>query len=178
LGLRRCIVRPEGVPKFRKGILERGRAASGVTYGNSVPRALRVSQVFVIHLFSDSLLKGLNSSQQICASGQGRLSYTPHVLKHSLASHLVAGNVNLALVRQALGHRSINSTMQYIGTSDGQAAVAGVLQGKAFAERLPSDVVEYCRNLVRWVRAQSFNGLISAIYREYPEYKVNSIFQE
>jgi integrase len=48
----------------------------------------------------------------------------PHVLKHSLASHLVAGNVNLALIRQALGHRSINSTMQYIGTSDGQAAEA------------------------------------------------------
>jgi integrase len=46
----------------------------------------------------------------------------PHVLKHTLASHLVRGNVNLALVRQALGHRSINSTMQYVGTSDGQAA--------------------------------------------------------
>lgn len=48
----------------------------------------------------------------------------PHVLKHSLASHLVAGNVNLALVRQALGHRSISSTMQCIGTSDSQAAEA------------------------------------------------------
>ena len=48
----------------------------------------------------------------------------PHCLKHSLASHLVAANVNLALVRQALGHRSINSTMQYVGTSDGQAAEA------------------------------------------------------
>jgi integrase len=48
----------------------------------------------------------------------------PHVLKHSLATHLVAGNANLALVRQALGHRSINSTMQYIGTSDSQAAEA------------------------------------------------------
>jgi integrase/recombinase XerD len=48
----------------------------------------------------------------------------PHVLKHSLASHLVAGNTNLALVRQALGHRSISSTMQYIGTSDGQVAEA------------------------------------------------------
>jgi site-specific recombinase XerD len=47
-----------------------------------------------------------------------------HVLKHSLASHLVAGNANLALVRQALGHRSINSTMQYVGTSDSQAAEA------------------------------------------------------
>ncbi len=48
----------------------------------------------------------------------------PHVLKHSLASHLIAGNVNLALVRQALGHRSINSTMQYVGTSDRQVAEA------------------------------------------------------
>jgi integrase len=48
----------------------------------------------------------------------------PHVLKHSLASHLVAGNANLALIRQALGHRSINSTMVYIGTSDAQAAEA------------------------------------------------------
>jgi site-specific recombinase XerD len=48
----------------------------------------------------------------------------PHVLKHSLASHLVAGNVNLALIRQTLGHRSITSTMQYVGTSDGQAAEA------------------------------------------------------
>jgi type 1 fimbriae regulatory protein FimB len=48
----------------------------------------------------------------------------PHVLKHSLTSHLIAGNVNLALVRQALGHRSINSTMQYVGTSDRQVAEA------------------------------------------------------
>ena len=48
----------------------------------------------------------------------------PHVLKHSLASHLVAGNVNLALIRQALGHRSITSTMQYVCTSDSQAAEA------------------------------------------------------
>jgi integrase len=48
----------------------------------------------------------------------------PHVLKHSLASHLIAGNVNLALVKQALGHRSISSTMVYVGTTDAQAAKA------------------------------------------------------
>jgi site-specific recombinase XerD len=48
----------------------------------------------------------------------------PHVLKHSLASHLVASNVNLALVKQALGHRSISSTMVYVGTTDAQAAEA------------------------------------------------------
>jgi type 1 fimbriae regulatory protein FimB len=58
------------------------------------------------------------------SAGLPREKRHPHVLKHSLASHLVAGNVNLALIRQALGHRSITSTMQYVGTSDSQAAEA------------------------------------------------------
>jgi site-specific recombinase XerD len=64
--------------------------------------------------------------QYVCANAAGLPAEKrhPYVLKHSLASHLIAGNVNLALVRQALGHRSINSTMQYVGTSDGQAAEA------------------------------------------------------
>jgi integrase/recombinase XerD len=48
----------------------------------------------------------------------------PHVLKHSLASHLVAGNCNLALTKQRLGHASISSTMFYIGTSDQEASEA------------------------------------------------------
>jgi type 1 fimbriae regulatory protein FimB len=48
----------------------------------------------------------------------------PHALKHSLASHLVAGNVNLALVRQCLGHKNIGSTMKYVGVSDSQASQA------------------------------------------------------
>jgi type 1 fimbriae regulatory protein FimB len=53
----------------------------------------------------------------------------PHALKHSLASHLVAANVNLALVKQQLGHKSIGSTMRYVTTSDRQAsqATAGAL---------------------------------------------------
>jgi hypothetical protein len=38
--------------------------------------------------------------------------------------NLVAGNVNLALVKQALGHRAISSTMVYVGTSDLQASEA------------------------------------------------------
>jgi type 1 fimbriae regulatory protein FimB len=48
----------------------------------------------------------------------------PHALKHSLASHLVAANVNLALVKQQLGHKSIGSTMRYVTTSDKQASKA------------------------------------------------------
>jgi integrase len=48
----------------------------------------------------------------------------PHALKHSLASHLVAANVNLALVKQQLGHKSIGSTMRYVTISDNQASRA------------------------------------------------------
>jgi type 1 fimbriae regulatory protein FimB len=48
----------------------------------------------------------------------------PHALKHSIATHLVSANVNLALVRQQLGHKSIGSTMRYITTSDQQASKA------------------------------------------------------
>ncbi|HEV2498936.1 MAG TPA: tyrosine-type recombinase/integrase [Terriglobia bacterium] len=48
----------------------------------------------------------------------------PHVLKHSLATHLVHGDVNLALVKQALGHRSISSTLRYVSLTDEQAAKA------------------------------------------------------
>jgi integrase len=48
----------------------------------------------------------------------------PHALKHSLASHLVAANVNLALIKQQLGHKSIGSTMRYVTTSDQQASKA------------------------------------------------------
>ena len=53
----------------------------------------------------------------------------PHALKHSLASHLVSANVNLALIKQQLGHKSIGSTMRYVTTSDQQAskATAGAL---------------------------------------------------
>ena len=48
----------------------------------------------------------------------------PHALKHSLATHLIAGNVNLALVKQCLGHKAIGSTMKYVAVSDTQATQA------------------------------------------------------
>ena len=48
----------------------------------------------------------------------------PHALKHSIASHLVSANVNLALVKQQLGHKSINSTMRYVAITDQQASQA------------------------------------------------------
>ena len=51
----------------------------------------------------------------------------PHVLKHSLATHLVSANVNLAFVKQQLGHKAIGSTMRYVTTSDAQASKAAAM---------------------------------------------------
>jgi integrase len=48
----------------------------------------------------------------------------PHVLKHSLASHLIGAKTNLAVVAQYLGHRAISSTMRYVSVSDRQASDA------------------------------------------------------
>ena len=48
----------------------------------------------------------------------------PHCLKHSLASHLISVNTNVAVVQQFLGHRSISSTIKYISVSDRQASDA------------------------------------------------------
>ena len=59
-----------------------------------------------------------------CEAGLPAAKRHPHALKHSLASHLVSANVNLALVKQQLGHKSIGSTMRYVTTSDQQASKA------------------------------------------------------
>jgi site-specific recombinase XerD len=63
---------------------------------------------------------------QACAEAAGLAPEKghPHALKHSLASHLVGENVNLALVQQALGHKNISSTMKYVSVSDGRASQA------------------------------------------------------
>ena len=52
-----------------------------------------------------------------------------HQLKHSLAVALVEQNVNLAVIKQALGHKSIASTAVYAMPSDqstGKAVVAAL----------------------------------------------------
>jgi type 1 fimbriae regulatory protein FimB len=59
-----------------------------------------------------------------CEAGLPAVKRHPHTLKHSLASHLVAANVNLALVKQQLGHKAIGSTMRYVNTTDQQASKA------------------------------------------------------
>jgi integrase len=48
----------------------------------------------------------------------------PHCLKHALGFALVAGNVHLSVVKQALGHRNIASTAIYAVPTDEQTGKA------------------------------------------------------
>lgn len=48
----------------------------------------------------------------------------PHTLKHTAAMRLVHGGANAFLIRQALGHRSFNSTLSYVNPSDADASAA------------------------------------------------------
>jgi len=92
----------------------RKRAADGSDYVFTSQKGGKLSRIQFFRVFQKvAEIAGLSVEKR-----------HPHVLKHSLASHLVAGNANLALIRQALGHRSIKSTMAYIGTTDAQAAEA------------------------------------------------------
>jgi type 1 fimbriae regulatory protein FimE len=61
---------------------------------------------------------------QACAEAAGLPAHKchPHALKHSLATHLISENVNLAWVKQCLGHKAIGSTMKYVAVCDSQAA--------------------------------------------------------
>lgn len=53
----------------------------------------------------------------------------PHVLKHSAAMLMVHQGANAFLIRQALGHKSFDSTLAYVNPSDADASLA---MAKAF----------------------------------------------
>lgn len=43
---------------------------------------------------------------------------------------------------------------------------------------LDPQVQDYIKQLAVWVRGLSFNQLVASIYNQYPDMKVNSVFQE
>ena len=53
---------------------------------------------------------------------------------------------------------------------------SGQEQGLQQFQKFPTDAQEYITGAVEFVRAASFSELVSAIYRDYPDMKVNSVF--
>jgi len=57
-------------------------------------------------------------------AGLGETLQHPHVLKHTAAMMLVNQGANAFLIRQALGHKSFDSTLAYVNPSDADASAA------------------------------------------------------
>jgi hypothetical protein len=54
---------------------------------------------------------------------------------------------------------------------------AGRPAGARALSSFPGTHSEYVQKLSQWVRSLSFEDLVSAIYREYPEMRANSVFR-
>jgi hypothetical protein len=57
------------------------------------------------------------------------------------------------------------------------ATRAGLEAAASLRKELDTAVRDYLDRLVSWIRPLSFDRLVRAIYREYPETKVNSVFR-
>jgi uncharacterized protein YwgA len=84
-------------------------------------------------------------------------SITDTLEREGLVRKIIAGGENF--------HR-------YVLTPQGRAKAAEVRKDG------PSLLCDYIETTVRWVCSLSFDELLRAIYAKYPDYAINSIFQE
>ncbi len=61
---------------------------------------------------------------------------------------------------------------KYVATSE------GTKQAQDIAVGTDSAVAEHLKNVVDWVKRLGFSDLLRAIYASFPEFRVNSVFQD
>ncbi len=64
---------------------------------------------------------------------------------------------------------------KYLATSAGRIEGERLLE--SIANRAGQEYKTYLRDLSSWVRSQSFESLVSSVYKIYPDMKVNSVFR-
>jgi integrase len=121
------LLRVKGNPLFdEKAALKAWLAVREPDAGDYVfnsQKSIRLHRVSVFKLYREIARK----------AGLGETLQHVHVLKHTCAMMLVQQGANAFLIRQALGHKSFDSTLAYVNPSDADASAA---LAKAFNQAL------------------------------------------
>jgi len=54
---------------------------------------------------------------------------------------------------------------------------AGEESARKIGEAVPREVQDYLGRVLQWIQSLSFPALVRSIYQQFPEFKVNSVFQ-
>jgi integrase len=103
----------------------------------SVPRRIDVSWVFtsVDKKKRDSHVVDVKKSFATACKKAGIVDFHFHDLRHTFASHLVMGDVNIATVKELMGHADLKMTMRYAHLAPKHLSTAvNVLAGAYAAE--------------------------------------------
>ena len=76
----------------------------------SSQRNEHISVSCIEEIFAKYVKHAKEQQQDLFFSG----SYTPHVMRHTTATHLIEAGVPLAVVKNILGHSSIQTTQVYV----------------------------------------------------------------
>jgi integrase/recombinase XerD len=119
-------VRVKDIDSQRMVILVRQGKGRKDRYVPLTPALLqRLREYWKAYRPSDWLFPGQNPEKPLtrraamrCCVRAGRIAgirkhVTPHVLRHSYATHLLEAGVNIRVIQRLLGHRSLNSTARY-----------------------------------------------------------------
>ena len=95
----------------RPALASRGRGVPEV-FLNTMGRPLSRQSAWAV-LQAAAQRAGLSAQERTQEEGTGERRISPHTLRHSFATHLLAGGADVRVVQEMLGHASVTTTQIY-----------------------------------------------------------------
>lgn len=95
----------------RPALASRGRGVPEV-FLNTLGRPLSRQSAWAV-LQAAAQRAGLSAQERTQEEGTGERRISPHTLRHSFATHLLAGGADVRVVQEMLGHASVTTTQIY-----------------------------------------------------------------